>query len=198
MQKNCFKIFKKSYFLNDFVLLDSSFFFFSNFWYFNCLCYPHINTGNNTNFIFIWIKISWIKYGEYTELKLRGFLSFIFHHRDCLSHDPCIDHLHVFVGLDCSPEVCPLPGGASGKEPTCLCKRHKRHGFDPWVRKIPWRKAWKPTQYSCLENPMDREAWWATAHRVAKSWTWQKWLSMHTHTYTYVYICIHVYMYTHI
>ena len=26
-------------------------------------------------------------------------------------------------------------------------------------------------QYSCLENPMDRGAWWATVHRVAKSWT---------------------------
>ena len=26
-------------------------------------------------------------------------------------------------------------------------------------------------QYSCLENPIDREAWWATVHRVAKSWT---------------------------
>ena len=29
----------------------------------------------------------------------------------------------------------------------------------------------KPLQYSCLENPMDRGAWWATAHRVAKSRT---------------------------
>ena len=28
-----------------------------------------------------------------------------------------------------------------------------------------------PLQYSCLENPMDRGAWWATVHRVAKSWT---------------------------
>ena len=28
-----------------------------------------------------------------------------------------------------------------------------------------------PLQYSCLENPMDREAWWATDHRVAKSRT---------------------------
>ena len=27
-----------------------------------------------------------------------------------------------------------------------------------------------PLQYSCLENPMDRGAWWATVHRVAKSW----------------------------
>ena len=28
-----------------------------------------------------------------------------------------------------------------------------------------------PLQYSCLENPMDRGAWWATVHRVTKSWT---------------------------
>ena len=28
-----------------------------------------------------------------------------------------------------------------------------------------------PLQYSCLENPMDRGAWWATVHRVAESWT---------------------------
>ena len=32
-------------------------------------------------------------------------------------------------------------GGASGKESTCQCKRYKRCGFDPWVRKIPWRRA---------------------------------------------------------
>ena len=29
------------------------------------------------------------------------------------------------------------PGGASGKEPTCQCRRQKRHKFDPWVRKKP-------------------------------------------------------------
>ena len=28
-----------------------------------------------------------------------------------------------------------------------------------------------PLQYSCLENPMDRGAWWAIVHGVAKSWT---------------------------
>ena len=28
-----------------------------------------------------------------------------------------------------------------------------------------------PLQYSYLENPMDRGAWWATVHGVAKSWT---------------------------
>ena len=36
-------------------------------------------------------------------------------------------------------------GGTSGKELTCQCRRHKRCGFDPWVRKIPWRRAWQPT-----------------------------------------------------
>ena len=38
-----------------------------------------------------------------------------------------------------------FPGGASGKEPTCQCRRHKRCRFDPWVRKIPWMRAWQPT-----------------------------------------------------
>ena len=38
-----------------------------------------------------------------------------------------------------------FPGGASGKEPACQCRRHKRHEFDPWVRKIPWRRAWQST-----------------------------------------------------
>ena len=32
-------------------------------------------------------------------------------------------------------------GGASGKEPACQCRRRKRHRFDPWVRKILWRRA---------------------------------------------------------
>ena len=39
-----------------------------------------------------------------------------------------------------------------------------------------------PPQYSCLENPMDREAWQATVHGVAKSWTQLKQLSTHAHT----------------
>ena len=38
-----------------------------------------------------------------------------------------------------------LPSGTSGKEPSCQCRRHKRDRFDPWVGKIPWRRAWQPT-----------------------------------------------------
>ena len=38
-----------------------------------------------------------------------------------------------------------FPGGVSGKEPAGQCRRCKRHMFDPWVMKIPWRRAWLPT-----------------------------------------------------
>ena len=110
-----------------------------------------------------------------------------------------------------------FPGGSDGKS---VCLQCGRLGFDPWVRKIPWRRKWQstpallpgkshgqrrlvdyspwgrkesdtterlhfhfslscigegngnPLQYSCLENPMDRGAWWATVHGVAKSQTW--------------------------
>ena len=41
-----------------------------------------------------------------------------------------------------------FPGSTSGKELTCLRGRCKRHRFDPWVRKIPWRRAWQPTPVS--------------------------------------------------
>ena len=41
------------------------------------------------------------------------------------------------------PDTCKLlgfPGGTSGEEAPCQCRRHKRCRFDPWVRKIPWRR----------------------------------------------------------
>ena len=38
-----------------------------------------------------------------------------------------------------------FPGGASGKEPACQFRRHKRCKFSPWVGKIPWSRSWQPT-----------------------------------------------------
>ena len=35
-----------------------------------------------------------------------------------------------------------FPSGTSGKEPACQCRRHR---FDPWVGKMPWRRAWQPS-----------------------------------------------------
>ena len=43
-----------------------------------------------------------------------------------------------------SPSVG-FPSGANGKESACQCRRHKGHRFDPWVGKIPWRRAWQFT-----------------------------------------------------
>ena len=77
-----------------------------------------------------------------------------------------------------------FPGGASGKEPACQWSKHKR--LSPWTGKIPWRRAPQPTLYSFLENPMDREAWWVTIHRVTKSRTWLQRLSRHAACKAYI------------
>ena len=39
-----------------------------------------------------------------------------------------------------------FPGGTSGKELACQRRRHKRCGFNPWVGKILWRRAWQHTK----------------------------------------------------
>ena len=53
-------------------------------------------------------------------------------------------------------------------------------GLIPGSGRSPGGGHVNPLWYSCQENPMDRWAWQATVHSVAKSWTWLKWLSMHT------------------
>ena len=54
-----------------------------------------------------------------------------------------------------------FPRGASGKEPACQCRGHKRHRFDPWVRTIPWRRAWQPTLvFLHKESPWTEESVW--------------------------------------
>ena len=61
-----------------------------------------------------------------------------------------------------------FPGGSDGEESACNAGNPdsipglgRPHGVGNGY----------PLQYSCLENPMDRGAWWATVHGVAKSWT---------------------------
>ena len=49
------------------------------------------------------------------------------------------------------------PGGASGKEPTCQCRRHA--GSIPGLGRSLGKGHGNPFQYSCLENSMDRGAW---------------------------------------
>ena len=51
-------------------------------------------------------------------------------------------------------------------------------GSIPGLERFPGAAHGNPLQYSCLENPVDRGAWWAAVHRVAQSLSRLKWLSM--------------------
>ena len=48
-----------------------------------------------------------------------------------------------------------------------MVKNPPANGFDPWVKKICWRRNGNSLQYSCLDNPMDRGAWCAADHGVS-------------------------------
>ena len=60
------------------------------------------------------------------------------------------------------------PGGSDGKESTC---KAGDLGSIPGSGRYPEEGNGNPLQYSGLENPMDRGAWWATVYGVAKSQT---------------------------
>ena len=61
-------------------------------------------------------------------------------------------------------------------------------GSIPGSRRAPGGGNGNPLQYSCLGNPMDRGAWWAAVHGVAKSQT--RLSTQHTHTHTFSVIAI--------
>ena len=67
------------------------------------------------------------------------------------------------------------PGVTSGRKPTCQCRRHKRHGFNPWVRKIPWRRTQQPTPvFLPGDSPWTEESGGLQSmgsHRVRYNWS---------------------------
>ena len=65
-------------------------------------------------------------------------------------------HSGTVLGFPCGSVVKNLPANAGDT------------GSIPGVGKIPWRREWQPTSVFCLENSMDRGAWWATAQRGHK------------------------------
>ena len=69
-----------------------------------------------------------------------------------------------------------FPGGSAGKESACNAGDL---GLISGLGRSSTGRDGNPLQYSCLENPMDREAWWAMVHSTAKSRTRQKRLSTH-------------------
>ena len=65
------------------------------------------------------------------------------------------------------------------KNPPAIAGDVRDTGLLPGSRRSPGGGHGNPLQYSCLENPLEREAWWVTVHRVTKSQTRLKRLSMH-------------------
>ena len=61
-----------------------------------------------------------------------------------------------------------FPRGSDDKESTCSAGDP---GLIPESGRFPGEGKGNPLQYSCLENPMDKGAWWATVYGVAKSQT---------------------------
>ena len=59
-------------------------------------------------------------------------------------------------------------GGLDGKD---SARDAEDLGSFPGLGRSPGKGNSNPLQYSCLENPMDRGAWWAAVHEVTKSWT---------------------------
>ena len=59
-------------------------------------------------------------------------------------------------------------GGSDGEESSCNAGDL---GLIPGSGRSPGEGNGNPLQYSCLENPVDKEAWWATVHGVTKSLT---------------------------
>ena len=76
--------------------------------------------------------------------------------------------LIIFNNLEKAIEENGFPGGSDDKESAC---NSGDLGLIPEAERSPGEGNGYPLQYSCLENSMDRGAWWATVHGVAKSQT---------------------------
>jgi len=73
-----------------------------------------------------------------------------------------------------------LPGWLSDQEPTCNARVAGDSDSFPRSGRSRGGGHGSPLWYPCLENPMDRGAWWAAVHRVTKCQTGMKRLSTHT------------------
>ena len=84
---------------------------------------------------------------------------------------------YVFVKSFSQSVACPfilfnkVLGFPGGLEVKASASSAGDLGSIPGSGRSPGEGNGNPLQYSCLENPVDRGAWWATVHGVAKSWT---------------------------
>ena len=98
-----------------------------------------------------------------------------------------ISMLEYCYRLNCvhTPTPTPdFPGGSDGKQSACNAGDP---GSIPGLVRSPGEGDGNPLQHSCLENSMDRGAWWAIVHGAAKNWT--RLSDFHSHSPTPKFIC---------
>ena len=86
-----------------------------------------------------------------------------------------------------------FPGGSAVKNSPAMQQTQEMQETRVWS--LDWEDPLEggnghPLQYSCLENPMDRGAWWAMVHVIAKCWT--DWVAEHVCTHCLKCIAIHI------
>ena len=77
-------------------------------------------------------------------------------------------------------------GDISGKELSCQCRRHEKHGFDPWVETIPWRRAWQRTPLFLPGESHGQRSLGGWLSIGLQSLTQLKWLHTQTHIKAYI------------
>ena len=88
------------------------------------------------------------------------------------------------------PSITWGPEVTTGQEPACQCRSHERHGFDPWVGKIPWRRAWQPTPVFLPGESHGQRCWlayspWCDKESDMTEVTQRAHARTHAHTHTH-------------
>ena len=84
-----------------------------------------------------------------------------------IAKPPLVIYLDIVDSFRLHRHCWSFPGGTVLKEFACQCRKHKRCRSNPWT----WEGNGNLLWYSCLGNPMDRGAWWATVYWFAKHQT---------------------------
>ena len=82
-------------------------------------------------------------FGESLNLQSLSFL--MYKMRTIIPHRVIIGIEQVSYNKAPGKVLFGVPEWHNGKESVCHCRRCRRHGFDPWVGKIPWHRKWQPT-----------------------------------------------------
>ena len=74
-----------------------------------------------------------------------------------------------------------FPRWHTGKQTACQCRKHKRHGFNPWVGKLPWKWKRQPALVFLPGKSLEKGTWQAIGHRDHKESDTTEHACTHTH-----------------